>query len=360
MPDPSSLPRRLRAGAVLCAAAIAGLTACSSGQTTSNPNTAATTHKGPVKILYLQKQGSQDYFVDEMNGAKAAAGKLGSVTITPVDVNMDNSATVSAVRGAKAQGNQGIIIVPPDGSTGPQDTALAKSEGIPIISSDDEVCTNNPNPDSCATANLLPRVGFDAQEMGNEVGQEAGTLFKQHSGWNASNTRILEEWQFSTTVCTPRVTYADKLLRQGGGSSAASVPAIKVDTDNNESGDPQSAQSKTASTINAYHSIQHWVVLGCNDQNVQGAVNALSDAGVSPANILSVGLGGDEACKGWRGNAANAMNAALLLNGYQVGYDAVTAMVKHVRSGAKFPPLTTVSISMANKSNWKSTGFICH
>jgi L-arabinose transport system substrate-binding protein len=354
--------RRLQAGAVFCAIAVAALSACSTGSTPSaaNPNTSTTKHGGTVKIMFLQKQGSQDYFVDEMNGAKAAAAKLGNVTITPVDVNMDNSATVNDVKGAKALGVNGIIIVPPDGSTGPQDWQFAQSEGIPIISADDQVCMNNPNPDACHAGDLLPRVGFDAQQMGADVGQEAGSLFKTHSGWTASNTRILEEWQFSTTVCTPRVTYADARFRQTGGPGAASIPAIKVDTDNSESGTPTSAQSKTASTINAYHNITHWIVLGCNDQNVQGAVNALSDAGTSPANILAVGLGGDVACKGWEANAPNAMAAALLINGYRVGYDAVTAMVDHVRNGANFQPLTTVSVTMATKSDWQASGFKCH
>lgn len=354
--------RRLHAVVAGCAIAVAALSACSSGATpaSSNPNTSTDKHSGAIKILFLQKQGSQDYFVDEMNGAKAAAKSLGQVTITPVDANMDNSATVSAVKGAKALGVDGIIIVPPDGSTGPQDWNFAKSEGIPIISSDDEVCMNNPNPDNCKANELLPRVGFDAQQMGTEVGQEVGTLFQQESGWTSSNTRILEEWQFSTTVCTPRVTFADKVFRQAGGPAASAIPAIQVDTDNSESGDPTSAQSKTASTINAYHNITHWIVVGCNDQNVQGAINALSDAGTSPANILAVGLGGDVACKGWEANAPNAMAAALLLNGYQVGYDAVQAMVRHVRDGAKFPQLTTVSITMANKSNWQASGFKCH
>lgn len=354
--------KRLQAGAAGCAIAIAALSACSTGGTpsSSNPNASTTKHSGPIKILFLQKQGSQDYFVDEMNGAKAAATALGNVTITPVDVNMDNSATVSAVKGAKALGIDGMIIVPPDGSTGPQDWQFANSQEIPIISADDQVCTNNPNPEACKSADLLPRVGFDAQQMGTDVGKEVGTLFMQRSGWTASNTRILEEWQFSTTVCTPRVTFADNLFRQAGGPGASSIPAIKVDTDNSESGTPTSAQSKTASTINAYHGIKHWIVFGCNDQNVQGAINALSNAGISPANILAVGLGGDVACKGWQANAPNAMAAALLINGYRVGYDAVTAMVNHVRNGAKFQPLTTVSVTMANKSDWQASGFKCH
>lgn len=354
--------RRLHAVAAGCAIALAAVSACSSGATptSTNPNTTTAKVSGPIKILFLQKQGSQDYFVDEMNGAKAAAKSLGQVTITPVDANMDNSATVNAVKGAKALGVKGIIIVPPDGSTGPQDWNFAKSEGIPLISSDDEVCINNPNPDACQPSKLLPRVGFDAQQMGTDVGKEAGTLFQQESGWTAANTRILEEWQFSTTVCTPRVTFADQLFRQDGGPAASSIPAIKVDTDNSESGDPTSAQSKTASTINAYHSITHWIVVGCNDQNVQGAINALSDAGTSPSNILAVGLGGDVACKGWEANAPNAMAAALLINGYKVGYDAVTAMVRHIRDGVAFKPLTTVAVTMANKSDWQASGFVCH
>ncbi len=346
-------------GALAAAVVVAACGAVSSGSS-SNPNASSAKHSGSVKIMYLQKQGSQDYFVDEMNGAKAAAAALGGVSITPVDVNMDNNATVNAVKGAKAQGINGIIIVPPDGSTGPEDWKSAKQFNIPMISSDDEVCTNNPNPDSCKPNDLLPRVGFDAQQMGTDVGQEAGTLFKQKSGWTSANTRVLEEWQFSTSVCTPRVTYADKLFRQTGGPNAASIQAIKVDTDNSQSGDPQSAQSKTQSTLNAYHSVKNWVVLGCNDQNVAGAVTALSDAGVSPANILSVGLGGDVACKGWGANAADAMDAALLLNGSKVGYDAVTAIVNHIRNGAKFPQLVTVPVSMANKSTWRATGFKCH
>lgn len=361
---PCSVSKRLRAGAVGGAIAIAALSACSTGSTpsasSSNPNVSTAKHSGPIKILFLQKQGSQDYFVDEMNGAKAAASALGNVTITPVDVNMDNSATVSAVKGAKALGVNGIIIVPPDGSTGPQDWQFANSQGIPIISADDQVCTNNPDPGACQPGDLLPRVGFDAQQMGTDVGKEVGVLFGQRSGWNASNTRVLEEWQFSTTVCTPRVSYADTFFRQTGGPAARSIPAIKVDTDNSESGTPTSAQNKTASTINAYHSIKHWIVFGCNDQNVQGAINALSNAGISPANILAVGLGGDVACKGWGANAPNAMAAALLINGYRVGYDAVTAMVDHVRNGAKFQPQTTVAVTMANKSNWQASGFKCH
>jgi L-arabinose transport system substrate-binding protein len=353
------LSRRLRAGAVLCAAAVAALTACSSGQTSSNANTSTKKASGPITIAYIQKQGDQGYFVDEATGAKKAAA-ANHATVNMINVGTDDNQTVSQVRAAIAQHVSGIIIVPPDGSPGPQVTALAKQAGIPIISSDDQVCTNSPTPDKCSAANLLPRVGFDAQQLGTAVGTEVATLFKQESGWTASNTKILEEWQFSTTVCTPRVTNADKLFRQNGGASAASIPAIKVGTDNTVSGTPQSAFSQTQTTVNANRSVKHWIVFGCNDQNVQGAITALADAGYNVNDILGVGLGSDLACKDWQSNAPTGMKAALLFKGQDVGSDAVSLMVNHIKNGTAFPATKEVSFTMANKSNWQSTGFTCH
>jgi L-arabinose transport system substrate-binding protein len=343
--------------ASVCAAALATVSACSSGQVSSNPNTASQEHSGNITIAYIQKQGDQAYFVDEMSGAQQAARQLGGVTVIPVNVGMDNTQTVAAVRNAIARKVNGIIIVPPDGSTGPQVAALAKAAGIPIISSDDQVCTTSPTPDSCASGALLPRVGFDAQQLGTGVGKEVASLFKQQSGWTAANTRILEEWQFSTSVCTPRVTYAQSLFQSQTGST---IPVIKVDTDNTTSGDPSSALSKTQATINAYHGIKHWIVWGCNDQNVQGAITALANAGYSTADILGVGLGGDVACKDWQSSAPTGMRAALTFKGEDVGGDAIKAMVSHLRNAAPFPPVTEVSFTIANKSDWQASGFACH
>lgn len=345
------------------AAAIATVSACSNGQASSTPTASATAgtttqqHSGNITIAYIQKQGDQSYFVDEMAGAQQAASQLGNVTIIPVNVGMDNTQTVAAVRNAIARKVSGIIIVPPDGSTGPQDAALAKAAGIPIISSDDQVCTTSPTPTSCASGDLLPRVGFDAQQLGTAVGKEVATLFKQQSGWTASNTRILEEWQFSTSVCTPRVTYAESLFRSQTGST---IPAIKVDTDNTTSGDPNSALSKTQATINAYHGVKHWIVYGCNDQNVQGAITALANAGYSTADVLGVGLGGDVACKDWQSTAPTGMKAALVFKGQDVGAGAIRAMVSHIRNGTPFPPVVEASFAIATKSDWQASGYVCH
>ena len=60
--------------------------------------------------------------------------------------NLGTSANtaISQVQAAIAQKVTGIIIVPPDPSVGPQVIQLAKAANIPIISSDDQVCSTGP------------------------------------------------------------------------------------------------------------------------------------------------------------------------------------------------------------------------
>src|SRR6266568_2694272 len=68
------------------------LAACSSGKTSSNPSQgggAPVKKSGTITIAYLQKQGDQQYFVDEANGAKKEAATLGDVKVDVVDLGTD-------------------------------------------------------------------------------------------------------------------------------------------------------------------------------------------------------------------------------------------------------------------------------
>ena len=42
-----------------------------------------------LTIAFIQKQGDQQYFVDEANGARDAAKQLGNVKVNVVNVSMD-------------------------------------------------------------------------------------------------------------------------------------------------------------------------------------------------------------------------------------------------------------------------------
>ena len=120
--------------AVATGALALSLAACSSGQeetpASAQSGTAAGSD-GPLEIVYLQKQGDQQYFVDQAAGAKAKAEELGDVTVTVVNLGTDSNKAISELDTAIARGVDGIILVAPDQAIGPQAIDKAKAAGIP-------------------------------------------------------------------------------------------------------------------------------------------------------------------------------------------------------------------------------------
>ena len=230
------------------AVAALALTGCTSGMESSGTSTdsAAGPSDGPLTIAFLQKQGDQQYFIDEANGAKQAADADGDVSINVVDLGTDSNKAISEVEAAIAQKVDGIIIVVPDQQIGPQVIQLAEEAGIPIMAADDTI------EDASGTA--APFSGFDGTSMGEKVGAEAARLY-QEAGWTAADTRILSAYKEDLSVCTQRV---------GGAESAFSEAVsdgpeiIDIGTDNSAT----DAQDKAGAIITANAGVKNWVVWG--------------------------------------------------------------------------------------------------
>ncbi len=178
--------------ATIAAIGVALLAAgCSSGQETpaAGSGSSPAPTGGPLTIALLQKQGDQQYFVDEAQGAKDMAAKLGDVQIKVVDLGTDANKAISEIDNSIAQKVSGIIVVVPDQQIGPQVIDAAKAAGIPLVAADDSI--------KDSTGAAAPFVGFDGTSMGTEVGKKAGELFKA-AGWTAA-PQAFEEGAVLTT-----------------------------------------------------------------------------------------------------------------------------------------------------------------
>ncbi|MFD7032421.1 substrate-binding domain-containing protein [Streptomyces sp. NPDC059917] len=339
-----------RAAALTGALSLAlALGACSSGKPSGGTGGKAPAD-GPISIAYLQKQGDQEYFVSEAAGARRKADELG-IRLRVVNLGNDASKTITEVKSAAAQKDRGIIIVVPESAVGPQVVAEAKNAGIALLTSDDQVCANGPKPADCAAADLVPRVGFSGLQMGSEVGKRAAAEFRT-AGWSPADSRIIYAWKQDTTVCTDRVKGAKAAWKEAGGPE---VQAVEVGTDNT----PAGAQAKVEATVTANQSVRHWVVMGCNDENVAGGVKGLANAGVKGADVIGIGLGAYLACKDWQAGADSGMRAALYIPGDEVGKLAVQAMYDKLKSGKEFAPESFAPTRMVDATNWKDAGFAC-
>ncbi|MFE7563952.1 substrate-binding domain-containing protein [Kitasatospora sp. NPDC057500] len=343
-----STSRRAAAGSLVLAL---GLTAaaCSDGQGTTTGKASAAPLGGKISITYLQKQGDQEYFIGEAAGARAKAAELG-VDLKVVNLGSDANRTVSEVQAAVARKTDGVIIVVPDPAVGPQVVRTVRDAGITLLTSDDQVCATGPDPAACAKADLVPRIGFSGAQMGAEVGRRAAEEYTR-AGWSAADTRVLSAWKQDVTVCGDRV----KAAREAFDAAAPGVRTIDVATDNT----PTGAQDKVAATVTANAGVKHWVVWGCNDENVHGGVTALRNAGIGADDVIGIGLGAYLACKDWGSGKPTGMKAALFINGKEVGALAVQTLYDKLRNGKDLPAELFARATMVDAATWQGAGVTC-
>jgi L-arabinose transport system substrate-binding protein len=339
---------RRRTAALVIAVALggAGLAACSSGKTetggSSQPGGGGN-KSGTITLAYLQKQGDQQYFVDEADGAKQMASQLGDVKVNVVDLGTDSNKAISEVSTEVAQQVDGIIIVVPDQKIGPQVIDAANAAGIPIIASDDPIESGSNQP--------APFVGFDSEQMGMSVGKKAGELFKQ-TGWSTSDTAVMAAYQQDLSDCQLREKGEEEAFKQAAGTS---LKVVKLGTDNSTI----DAQNKAAAALTANPDVKHWVAWGCNDESETGVVTALQNGHVAASDILGVGLGAYLDCKDWKAGVQSGNKAALYIGGKDVGASSVKVMVDFLRNNDKLPATTIAKTTMVGPDNWQSVMGSC-
>ena len=297
----------------------------------------------PLTIALIQKQGDQQYFVDEAAGARAEAAKLGDVKVNVVNVASDSNAAISAMNTELGQKVDGIAIVVPDQRIGPQVIDMASRAKVPLVAADDPIKNA-----SGAEASF---VGFDSMQMGLKVGQEAGRLFKA-AGWPLAATRIASPFKEDLSDCQLREEGEVK----GFADTAGAAPqVIKIGTDNSNI----DAQNRTAAIVTAHPDIKHWVVMGCNDESETGSVTALANAGLKPDQIIGVGLGAYLTCKDWQAGQDTGNKAALFISGRDVGSAAIRVLVENLRDHKPLPAKTIANTTIVTPQNWKSVMGSC-
>ena len=136
------------------------------------------------------------------------------------------------------------------------------------------------------------------------------------------------------SVCNDRTDNEKAAIKTAGVTDAQIFPVPYT-------GETLSAQDAAGPVVTAHPDITNWVVFGCNDEGVLGALNALATAGVKPDNIIGVGLGAYEACKPWAAGQPSGFKAGLFISGLDVGKTAATVLYDAVVNGKTPPPAST-------------------
>jgi L-arabinose transport system substrate-binding protein len=289
-------------------------------------------------FVAINKSADQQYFIDLQTAFKAKIEELGGEAKL-FDAKLDPSLGVSLVNDAISAGAKGISITVPDQTIGPAISDAAKAASVALIATDDNIM------DSAGVA--VPFVGFNGTDMGSKVGQAAADLLTA-GGWLADTTKkvgVLSTEVQTLSVCNDR-TDASKAAVQAAGVPAESIfPVVYT-------GETQSAQDAAGPVITAHPDVTNWIVFACNDEGVLGTLNALATAGVSPDNIIGVGLGAYEACKPWAANQPSGFKAALFISGLDVGASAAQVLWDNVVNGVELPPFTIAPTTIVDATTY--------
>jgi L-arabinose transport system substrate-binding protein len=187
--------------------------------------------------------------------------------------------------------------------------------------------------------------------MGTSVGQDAGRLY-QHAGWSPSDTKDMAAYKQDLSDCQQREQGEEAGFAKTAGTR---LPVVKLGTDNSV----VDAQNKAAAALTANPGVKHWVVWGCNDESETGVVTALQNNGVSPSNIIGVGLGAYLTCKDWKADKPSGNRSALFINGRDVGAASIRVLVDKIRNGVALPPKTIAPTKIVDSTNWQQAGVEC-
>jgi len=287
-------------------------------------------------IVAIYKSGTQQYFIDQGDGFKAAAEELG-YNAKIINVELDSNLAISAVSDAIASGAKGIAITAPDQALGPAVTTAAADAGVLMVATDDPLNDKDGNP--------VPFVGFDGVAMGTKVGEKAGELLKA-SGWlDAGNYGILSVEVQTLSVCNDR-TNASREQVVAAGADAGKIKAVSYD------GTADASLAASGPVITANPAVDKWVVFACNDEGVLGATNALKNAGFTADDVIAVGLGAYEACRPWKAGIDTGFKAALYISGVDVGDAAARALIKSIESGEPLPLKTVANTTIVDPTTY--------
>ena len=291
-------------------------------------------------FVVINKSADQQYFIDLQNSFVASATEMGAEALQ-FDAKLDPGLGVSLVNDAISAGAKGIAITVPDQTIGPAIAQAAADAGIVLIATDDGIVDGSDNP--------VPFVGFDGKDMGLKVGEAAAELLTE-SAWledAAKKVGVLSVEVQTLSVCN------DRTDNEKAAIIAAGVPEDQI-FPVPYTGEALSAQDAAGPVITANPDITNWVVFGCNDEGVAGALNALATAGANPDDIIGVGLGAYEACKFWAADLPSGFKAGLFISGQDVGNTAFSVLYDAVVNGVEPPANTYAPTTIVDASNYQS------
>lgn len=234
-----------------------------------------------VKIGFIVKKPEQAWFINEQEAASALGQQKGFEVVRLS--GEDGQQVLSAIDNLNSQGAQGFVICPPDVRLGPAIANRAKQYGMKVVTVDDQFL----GPDGEPMAEV-PHLGMSGYKIGRQVGGAIAEEM-QARGWDPESVAALRISNNELPTAKARTDGATDALLDAGFVKDNIFDAPQQNTDT-------SSAFAAASPVFAKNGrFEHWVIYALNEESVLGGVRASEQYGLSPDQVIGIGINGSGA-----------------------------------------------------------------
>ncbi|MEB2846558.1 arabinose ABC transporter substrate-binding protein [Endobacterium cereale] len=294
-----------------------------------------------VKIGFVVKQAEEPWFQDEWKFAEQAAKEKG---FTLVKIGAEDGEKVqSAIDNLGAQGAQGFIVCVPDVKLGPGIVAKAIANDLKLMTVDDRLVGADDKP-----LEDVVHMGISATKIGETVGQALAAEIKAR-GWDMSEVGAIRLSYDQLPTAVDRVEGAISALKAAGFPAANIYDAPQAKTDT------EAALNAATTVLNKHANVKHWIAFGLNDEAVLGAVRASESVGITPDNVIGIGIGGAEsAINEFKKPAVTGFFGTVIISPKRHGYETAINMYEWIANDKEPPTLTLTSGSLALRGDYET------
>lgn len=313
----------------LLACASLSLAGCDGKPASGGAASGGTPAAKTLRIGYIVKDGTQEWFRNEIKFAKDAGAKDGFEVVEMTAP--DGGQVMNALDTLAAKGCKATVLCTPDVKLGPAIVAACKEKGIKLVTVDDRLVDGADKP-----LTDVPYVGISAYAIGQNVGKSV-LAEAQKRGWKNEETGVLALTMEQLPTAFERTRGAVDALK------AAGFPADRIYPVAHPEQTVAAANNAADAVLQKHGDCKHWLVVGMADDVVLGGVRRL-EKDLKPADIIGIGINGDaSAIAEFTKAEPTGFFGSIQLEARKHGEDTARMAYLWVKEG-KAPPAETFTV----------------
>ncbi len=322
-------PNRLLLSLMMLLAAASG---CGTSSETSSPTPATGSGDGKLRFAVVPKGTSHEFWKSVHAGAEAAAHELGNVEILwkGPETENDTAGQISVVKNFITSQVDGICLAPNHSQALIDVTAEAGAEGIPVVIFDSGLGEGADKVSYVATDNRQGGV-LAGEHLAEAIGHQGKVIMLRYKEGSESTEQ----------------------REQGFLDAMAKETNIEVISSDQYAGTTtQEAMQKATQLLNKYRDEVDGIFAVC-EPNCNGTLEALSQTGLA-GKVKFVAF--DPSDRLIAGMSDGSVSGIVLQDPYQMGYQSVKALSRHL-AGETVEPVISTGEYVATAANQSTPPF---